>query len=130
MWDTQRRASVQTFRREHDRFWVVTAHPTVNLFAAGHDSGLVVFKLERERPGYAVHGNTLFYVKDRYIRSYEFGGSKDTPVATIRRYARPMSSSFCFTWLLLPLAASTHKHKHTHTHTVCLLIFCLYLVFR
>ncbi|EGD72417.1 COP1 protein [Salpingoeca rosetta] len=86
VWDTQRRASVQTFRREHDRFWVVAAHPEVNLFAAGHDSGLVVFKLERERPGYAVHNNTLFYVKDRFIRTYEFGSSKDAPLASIRRH--------------------------------------------
>ena len=29
--------SPQTFRREHDRFWILTAHPEVNLLAAGHD---------------------------------------------------------------------------------------------
>lgn len=28
---------LQTFRREHDRFWILTAHPEVNLLAAGHD---------------------------------------------------------------------------------------------
>ncbi len=54
---------MQTFRRETDRFWVMAAHPTLNLFAAGHDSGMIVFKLERERPAYAVHANTLYYVK-------------------------------------------------------------------
>ena len=27
--------AVHTFRREHDRFWVMTAHPTLNIFAAG-----------------------------------------------------------------------------------------------
>lgn len=53
----------QTFRHETDRFWVMAAHPELNLFAAGHDSGLKVFKLERERPGYAVHNNSLYYVK-------------------------------------------------------------------
>lgn len=26
---------VQTFRRDHDRFWVLAAHPNLNLFAAG-----------------------------------------------------------------------------------------------
>jgi len=86
------RTGVQTFRREHDRFWAVTAHPTLNLFAAGtchvhfillknhlkvfslfswfpqfiflgHDSGMLVFKLERERPAYTIHQNTLYYVK-------------------------------------------------------------------
>lgn len=85
IFDMQRRTCLQTFRRENDRFWVLAAHPEINLFAAGHDSGLVVFKLERERPAYAVHGNTLFYVKDRSIRSYEFGSSKDIICRQIRR---------------------------------------------
>ena len=29
------RSGVQTFRRESDRFWVIVAHPTMNVFAAG-----------------------------------------------------------------------------------------------
>lgn len=32
-------------------------------FLSGHDSGMIVFKLERERPAYAVHGNILYYTK-------------------------------------------------------------------
>lgn len=35
VWDMSKRTAVQTFRRENDRFWVLTAHPTLNLFAAG-----------------------------------------------------------------------------------------------
>ncbi|XP_015755385.1 PREDICTED: coatomer subunit alpha-like [Acropora digitifera] len=85
VWDMSKRTGVQTFRREHDRFWVAAAHPTLNLFAAGHDSGMIVFKLERERPAYAVHGNTLYYAKERYLRMYEFGTSKDVPVMQFRR---------------------------------------------
>lgn len=50
-------------RRENDRFWILVAHPEFNLFAAGHDTGMVVFKLERERPAMALHGDSLFYVK-------------------------------------------------------------------
>lgn len=86
IFDLHRRAALQTFRRENDRFWVMAAHPELNLFAAGHDSGLVVFKLERERPAYAVHNNKLFYVKDRNVRSYEFGSSRDVIGTAIRRY--------------------------------------------
>jgi len=63
VWDMSKRTGVQTFRREHDRFWILSAHPEVNLLAAGHDSGMIVFKLERERPAYAHHQGTLFYVK-------------------------------------------------------------------
>ena len=64
-------------RREHDRFWIIAAHPTLNLFAAGHDSGMVVFKLERERPAHAVHGNLLYYVKEKYLRKLDFTTQKD-----------------------------------------------------
>jgi len=31
-----KRTCLQTFKREHDRFWVITAHPELNLFAAGN----------------------------------------------------------------------------------------------
>ena len=82
------RSGVQTFRRESDRFWVIAAHPSFNVFAAGtctqagrcitmtsslhhtvllvgHDNGMLVFKLERERPAYTVYQNTLYYIKVR-----------------------------------------------------------------
>ncbi|CAI5484716.1 unnamed protein product [Closterium sp. Yama58-4] len=85
VWDMSKRTSAQSFRREHDRFWILAAHPEMNLLAAGHDSGMIVFKLERERPAYAVHGNILYYVKDRYIRTYEFGSGRDNPLISIRR---------------------------------------------
>jgi len=75
VWDMSRRAGVQTFRREHDRFWILAAHPEVNLLAAGHDSGMIVFKLERERPAYAVHGGSLFYVRDRTLRLFDGGAA-------------------------------------------------------
>ncbi len=46
----------------------MAAHPEQNLLAAGHDSGLIVFKLERERPAFGGANGSLFYVKDRYLR--------------------------------------------------------------
>ncbi len=88
VWDTAKRTCLHTFRREHDRFWIVAAHPTLNLFAAGHDSGMVVFKLERERPAYAIHGNLLFYVKDRYLRKLDFTTQKDRAVLQLRGGSR------------------------------------------
>ncbi|KAJ1440961.1 WD40/YVTN repeat-like-containing domain superfamily [Sesbania bispinosa] len=54
VWDATKRTGIQTFRREHDRFWILATHPEMNLLAAGHDSGMIVFKLERERPAFAV----------------------------------------------------------------------------
>ncbi|CAI9289925.1 unnamed protein product [Lactuca saligna] len=45
---------LQIFRWEHDIFWILGCHPEMNLLAAGHDSGMIVFKLERERPAFSV----------------------------------------------------------------------------
>lgn len=45
VWDMSKRSCLHTFRREHERFWVLAAHPTLNLFAAGHDSGMIIFKV-------------------------------------------------------------------------------------
>ncbi|KAL4186710.1 hypothetical protein AMTRI_Chr09g15360 [Amborella trichopoda] len=85
VWDVTKRTGVQTFRREHDRFWILAAHPEMNLLAAGHDSGMIVFKLERERPAFAVSGDSLYYIKDRFLRCYEFSSQKDNQVIPIRR---------------------------------------------
>jgi len=85
LWDVSKRTGVQTFRREHDRFWILAAHPELNLFAAGHDSGLIVFKLERERPAYVSHGSNIFYVKERYLRCYDINSGRDVPLIAVRR---------------------------------------------
>ncbi|XP_031494258.1 coatomer subunit alpha-1-like [Nymphaea colorata] len=85
VWDVTKRTGVQTFRREHDRFWILAAHPEMNLLAAGHDSGMIVFKLERERPAFSVSGDSIFYTKDRFLRFYEFSTQKDIQLIPIRR---------------------------------------------
>lgn len=98
VWDMGKRTAVQTFRREHDRFWVLTAHPHLNLFAAGHDSGLIVFKLERERPPFALHNNVLYYVRNKQVRVLDYASGKDHAVLSIRRlgnqWVQPRSLSF------------------------------------
>ncbi|KAK2971508.1 hypothetical protein RJ640_020914 [Escallonia rubra] len=85
VWDSTKRTALQTFRREQDRFWILASHPEMNLFAAGHDSGMIVFKLERERPAFSVSGDSLYYVKDRFLRFFEYSTQKDTQVIPIRR---------------------------------------------
>lgn len=39
VWDMTKRQCLYTFRRDSERFWILAAHPTLNLFAAGHDAG-------------------------------------------------------------------------------------------
>ncbi|KAF9467884.1 coatomer subunit alpha-2 [Collybia nuda] len=89
VWDLAKRTAIQTFRREHDRFWILAAHPNLNLFAAGHDSGLIVFKLERERPAFAVHQDSLYYVRDKYVRSYDFNTGADIGLLSVRKFGSP-----------------------------------------
>ncbi|XP_017615248.1 coatomer subunit alpha-1-like [Gossypium arboreum] len=85
VWDVTKRTGLQTFRREHDRFWILAVHPEMNVLAAGHDSGMIVFKLERERPAFAVSGESLFYAKDRFLRCYDFSTQREAQVIQIRR---------------------------------------------
>ncbi|KAI5683116.1 hypothetical protein M9H77_04344 [Catharanthus roseus] len=85
VWDATKRTGLQTFRREHDRFWILASHPEMNLLAAGHDSGMIVFKLERERPAFSVSGDSLLYVKDRFLRAFEYSTQKDIQLIPIRR---------------------------------------------
>ncbi|KAH9941627.1 coatomer subunit alpha-2 [Epithele typhae] len=89
VWDLTKRSAVQTFRREHDRFWVLAAHPELNLFAAGHDNGLIVFKLERERPAFAMHQDTLYYIRDKYVRAYDINTGSDIGLLSVRKFGSP-----------------------------------------
>ncbi|TGZ84268.1 Coatomer, alpha subunit [Ascodesmis nigricans] len=91
VWDLNKRTSVQSFKRENDRFWVIAAHPEINLFAAGHDNGVMVFKLERERPAYAIHQSQLFFVtKEKHIRMYDFTkGAESLSMVSLKKVGAP-----------------------------------------
>ena len=71
---------------------MLASHPTLNLFAAGHDGGMVIFKLERERPAHAMSGNILYYVKEKYLRKLDLTTSRDTAVMQIRAGRSPVYS--------------------------------------
>ncbi|KAF7165865.1 hypothetical protein CNMCM5623_009876 [Aspergillus felis] len=91
VWDLNKRTSVQSFKRDVDRFWVIAAHPEINLFAAGHDTGVMVFKLERERPASAVYQNQLFYItKEKHVKSYDFAKNVESPpMLSLRKLGSP-----------------------------------------
>ena len=91
VWDLNKRSSVQSFKRENDRFWVIAAHPEINLFAAGHDNGVMVFKLERERPASSIYQNQLFYItKEKLVKSYDFSKNSESPaILSLRKLGSP-----------------------------------------
>ena len=75
---------VMSLKKDNDRFWCLAAHPEMNIFAAGHDNGLIVFKMNRERPPYALtpdaatSGDCLFYVRDKLVRSFALDSGTDS----------------------------------------------------
>jgi coatomer protein complex subunit alpha (xenin) len=97
VWDMSKRSLISTYRKEQERFWIVTSHPERSLFAAGHDNGLILFKLEKERPAYAPCDNqSVFYLKDRYLRNYDFRTGKDVPLTPtkVRKESNPRMLQF------------------------------------
>jgi coatomer protein complex subunit alpha (xenin) len=88
VWDGSRRTALQSHKRDGERYWILAAHPHQNLLAAGHDGGLLVFKLERERPAYAPAGEGLvFYSKDKEVRRAVNGAGSDMRVHAERKAA-------------------------------------------
>lgn len=90
-WDLNTRTPLQQFKRENDKFWYIAAHPTINLFAAAHDSGVMVFKLERERPASVLSQNSLFFItNDKYVKSFEFGPDRESyPLLSLKKIGNP-----------------------------------------
>ena len=60
---------------------------------------MFVFKLERERPAFSTHQNVLYYVKDRYLRTYDFATQRDNPHIAIRRAGSAGANQVCMVWL-------------------------------
>jgi coatomer subunit alpha len=48
-----------------------------------------VFKLERERPTFVVHADSLYYIRDKYVRTYDFNTGSDTGFLSVRKFGSP-----------------------------------------
>ncbi|EIF46751.1 coatomer alpha subunit [Brettanomyces bruxellensis AWRI1499] len=90
-WDLNTRTPVKQFKRENDRFWMIAAHPNMNLFAACHDSGVMVFKLDRERPASTMFQNTLLFVNNEYqLQKYSYQKQQASmPLLSLKKLAVP-----------------------------------------
>eukprot|EP00871_Galdieria_phlegrea_P001589 jgi/Galph1/2430/GphlegSOOS_G1087.1 len=94
VWDPIRHTCLQTYRRENDRFWILAVHPTSSIIAAGHDSGMIVFKLDRERPPHYSIGKELYYVKDGDVRLFDLEQGSDQSLHQL--YVKPDIMSLLF----------------------------------
>lgn len=93
VWDLNKRVPVKQFRREHDRFWLIASHPTISLFAACHDSGIMVFKLERERPAHTIFQNKLYYVNgEKQIQTFDINKQENSlPMLSLKKIGKTWS---------------------------------------
>eukprot|EP00916_Digyalum_oweni_P020369 GHVL01033921.1.p1 GENE.GHVL01033921.1~~GHVL01033921.1.p1 ORF type:complete len:1097 (+),score=164.13 GHVL01033921.1:518-3808(+) len=90
IWDHSNKTCIHVLRRESDRFWVLTPHLTSSLLAVGHDGGMVIFKLERERPPFCVDGTTIYYVKDRFLQSFDINTGKTFVSLPCKKAVHPL----------------------------------------
>ena len=90
VWDLNKRIMVNTFKRDNDRFWCMTPHPTQALFAAGHDSGVLVFKLQRERPASCHFEDKLFIVKNQSIVQFDLNTQQEQTLCAYKNTAKFM----------------------------------------
>lgn len=109
------KSCVLTIKKDNDRFWCLAAHPEMNIFAAGHDNGLTVFKMNRERPAFTLtpdaanNGDCLFYVKDKLVRSFalDTGTDSDEFVAPLDHILKlPATLAFSSTERALLISSS------------------------
>ncbi|CAI2316133.1 unnamed protein product [Caenorhabditis sp. 36 PRJEB53466] len=117
VWDMQKRTSLHVFRHENERFWVLAAHPSLNMFAAGHDNGMVVFKIQRERPAYCINDNLVFYVKGMQIRKLDLTTNKDVALCKIR-YPQPFMQPY-YSLSFNPAEGTFLLTSRTHNKDMC-----------
>lgn len=85
VWDYNKNSFLYSFKRESDRFWVLVVHPTQNLIAAGHDNGVMVFKFERERPAFFGLKTNFYFIKDKFIKKYDFDKNTEQTLGVIKK---------------------------------------------
>lgn len=120
VWDMSKRTSLHTFRREHERFWVLTAHPTLNLFAAGHDTGMIIFKVASivNSPHFVAFFNDCFTV-----------GTRTTRVYRSRKHALLCEGSTCSPTRFHHLQRCARLADKRRWPNKCLLVFVAILIF-
>lgn len=89
IWDISRKYPALNFRRDSDRYWILASHPRLNLLAAGHDNGMIVFKLSRERPSYYTYMNkSIYFYNNGFIRNYDINHKSIKPVIQTKQMSK------------------------------------------
>ncbi|OAF68265.1 Alpha-COP [Intoshia linei] len=115
-WDLNSRICIDSHRIENDRFWCLGVHPSNNLIAAGHDSGLMVFKLESERPAFCVCKESMFYFSKNTVRRLDFKTNRDEKVysrTTTKNRIKALEYNFTANCLILKMISKSKDITYT-----------------
>lgn len=74
VWDNWRTnpRSISQYQQSTNRFWTLAKDEQRNLIGAGHDSGCLILKLQRERPAFAIKDSEVYYTFEGAIRYFNF----------------------------------------------------------
>jgi coatomer protein complex subunit alpha (xenin) len=95
IWDYNTKAIIDVVKRDCDRFWVIACHPNLNYYAAGHDSGLFIAKIESEKPGHVrISSNTVCYTSKHDLCLHDLSVGKSTPLYQFPPGERPLLNHY------------------------------------
>ena len=89
VWEYNSGKEIGIYQANTDRFWIVKPHPTQNYFAAGSDSGMILFKLESERIPFDIAWNLVVYIRKHEIYVRELSGEKKRILCPVQNSQNP-----------------------------------------
>lgn len=100
VWDGAKYTQLLINERENDRYWILVAHPTMSLFATGHDSGVTIFKLDRERPAHTIYQDELFWIDtDKNINTLSLkAGSSGKVVGSLKKIGHKWNTVYSLSY--------------------------------
>lgn len=78
-----------------NRYWCLASSSSRTLFAAGHDSGFAIYKVERERPLFALQGNKVCWRMNSLSSSNLHLKWTDVTTGETRELRLPLSANGC-----------------------------------
>lgn len=92
IWDLNKKNTVDKVTKENDRFWVLATHPTLNIFASGSDSGLIVFRLENTRIPAVAFQNQIIFFHQKTVRQWKSGETDKRMIAETKNHSKGLKT--------------------------------------
>ncbi|KAJ6249225.1 coatomer subunit alpha [Anaeramoeba flamelloides] len=92
IWSISKQKCIKTIHDiSPDKFWCLAHHPTVPLYACGHDSGSILFKLRKSKTPVVETKNGVIYLSGMVIKEFSLKTDETTTLLNLKK-----RSSFSF----------------------------------